>query len=110
MIMLLPWAGNQARLGPEGGHGGEALAIATVSPQQAPTRRLTEQESEDLRLLLHQLLLSLLNQRISMLEPVDRLASGIRPFAITFNFAFDTLRRTLPGYSVAPPPDESKTL
>ncbi|MEO8499072.1 MAG: hypothetical protein ABI614_28745, partial [Planctomycetota bacterium] len=46
---------------------------------------------------------------IAMFEPVDQLANGIRPLAITFNFAFDTLRRTLPGYT-QPQPVEPQAL
>jgi hypothetical protein len=52
---------------------------------------------------MHQLMLRLSDHRLSMFEPVDQLASGIRPLAITFNFALDTLRRSLPGYSQQQP-------
>lgn len=98
-IALLPLAGDHVRFRPQDERVGGELAIATTAPRQVPENRLTKQESEDIRLVMHQLMLRLSDQRLSMFEPVDQLASGIRPLAITFNFALHTLRRTLPGYS-----------
>jgi len=102
MIALLPLAGDHVRR-QEGEQVGGGLALVAPTPRQMPPSRLTEQESEDIRMLMHELMQRLSDQRFDMLEPVDQLAGGIRPLAITFNFALDTLRRTLPGYSQPQP-------
>jgi len=99
MIALLSLAGDHVRFRQQGQQRGGGLALVTPAPRQMPAGRLTEQESEDIRWLMHQLILRISDQRFEMFEPVDQLASGIRPLAVTFNFALDTLRRTLPGYS-----------
>ncbi|MEO8493560.1 MAG: hypothetical protein ABI614_00710, partial [Planctomycetota bacterium] len=81
MIALLPLAGDHVRFRQKGANGGGALAIATTPPRPTETRRLTEQEAEDIRLVMHQLMLRLSDQQIAMFEPVDQLANGIRPLA-----------------------------
>ncbi|MBC8354817.1 MAG: hypothetical protein H8E66_22805 [Planctomycetes bacterium] len=99
MIALLPLAGERIRLRENGKQGAGGLALVAPAPQSIATRQLSSQETEDLRRLMRQLVVHLSDNRFGMLEPVDQLASGIRPLAATFNLAFDTLRRTLPGYS-----------
>jgi hypothetical protein len=99
MIALLPLAGGRVRLQRNHDQGGGRLALANPVPQQSPTRAFTQQESEELRTLVHSLMLQFSDHRFEMFEPVDQLASGIRPLALTFNLALVTLRRTLPGYS-----------
>ncbi|MCA9121305.1 MAG: hypothetical protein H6822_18085 [Planctomycetaceae bacterium] len=98
-IALLPLAGDRVRLRHKGERDVAGLALVTPNSIQLADKSLTEQESEDLRLVMRQLLTRLSDHRFEMLEPVDHLASGIRPLALTFNLAIDTLRRTLPGYS-----------
>lgn len=72
------------------------LAIATV-PAPAPRPSLSPGEAEELRLLMRRLL-DVSSRPLETLESVDHVASkSIRPLAVTFNFAFDTLWRTLPG-------------
>lgn len=95
LIALLPFAGDRVRMRQDGELRGGRLAIVTPAPQNS----LSEQETEDLRLVMRQLLMRISDRRLEMLEPVDQLTNSIRPLALTFNFALDTLRRTLPGYS-----------
>ena len=109
MIALLPFAGDRVRFRPQGEPGGGRLAILTPTPRHEPASKLTDQEAEDIRLVMHQLMLRLSDHPLAMFEPVDQLASGIRPLAATFSFALDTLRRTLPGYS-QPQPVEPQAL
>ncbi|MDA1050264.1 MAG: hypothetical protein O3C40_07265 [Planctomycetota bacterium] len=103
MIALLPFAGDRVRFRPKDGRSGGGLALVTPAPRQIAVRTLTAQESEDLRVLMHQLMVRLSEHRFGIFEPVDELASGIRPLAVTFNLALDTLWRTLPGYSERQP-------
>jgi hypothetical protein len=110
MIALLPLAGDGVRFQRNRDHGGGRLALVTQqAPERNPRRAFTAEESEDFRRLMHQWMLQISDHRLGMLEPVDRLASGIRPLALTFNLALDTLRRTLPGYS-EPRPVEPQAL
>ncbi len=109
MIALLPLAGDRVRFRQIDKQAGGGLALVSPAPQQLPENGLSEQDAEDIRLLMHELVLRISDQRISMFEPVDQLASGIRPLAVTFNFALDALRRTLPGYS-QPQPVEPQAL
>ena len=109
MVAMLPLAGDRVRFQQNEDVGGGGLALALPAPQQPPESQLSEQESEEIRTLMHQMMLRLSEQRLSMFEPVDQLNSGIRPLTITFNFALDTLRRTLPGYS-QPQPVEPQAL
>jgi len=102
-IALLPLAGDRIPFQRDRDHGNGGLALATPTLEQNPQRAFTAEESEDLRLLMHQWMLQISDHRLGMFEPVDQLASGIRPLALTFNLALDTLRRTLPGYSERPP-------
>ncbi|MCA9183029.1 MAG: hypothetical protein KDA51_16315, partial [Planctomycetales bacterium] len=99
MIALLPFAGDHVRLRQDG----NGLALVTPAAQQDSASQLSKQEAEDLRLVMHQFMLRFSDHQLGMFEPVDQLASGIRPLAITFNFALDTLRRTFPGYSEPKP-------
>ena len=103
MIALFPLAGDRIRFLRDRDHGNGGLALATQTREQNPHRTFTSEESEDLRLLMHQWMLQISDHRLGMFEPVDQLASGIRPLALTFNLALDTLRRTLPGYSERQP-------
>jgi predicted anti-sigma-YlaC factor YlaD len=98
MISLLPLSGDGVPFLRNGDSNG-SLALVDPASQVSPRNALTAQESRDLRLLMHQLMQQLSDGRLEMLSPVDQFASGIRPLTITFNFALDTLRRTLPGYS-----------
>ena len=108
MIALLPLAGDvQVRQAGEQDRGG--LALVTPPVRQTPASTLTEQQSDDLRNLVRQLMLRLSDHRLGMFEPVDQLAHGIRPLAMTFHLALDTLRRTLPGY-VEPQPVEPQAI
>ncbi|HUG66394.1 MAG TPA: hypothetical protein VMM76_01505 [Pirellulaceae bacterium] len=98
MVALLPLAGDRVRFQRDHEHGG-GIALVSPGPQQTPKNAFTEQDSNDLRMLMHSLMLQFSEHRLEMFEPVDQLASGIRPLALTFNLAFVTLRRALPGYS-----------
>jgi len=95
LIALLPFAGDHVRLRQDR----KGLALVTPAPHPETVNKMSKQETEDLRLVMHQFMLKFSDHPLGMFEPVDQLASGIRPLAISFNFALDTLRRTLPGYS-----------
>ncbi len=103
VIALLPFAGERVRFQRNGEQGGGGLALAMQSPTENPGHAFTAEESEDLRLLMHQWMLQISDHRLDVFEPVDQLASGIRPLALTLNLALDTLRRTLPGFSERQP-------
>lgn len=103
MVALLPLAGDRVRFQRDHEHGGGGLALLNPGPPQTPKNVFTDQDSNDLRMLMHSLMLQFSDHRLEMFEPVDQLASGIRPLAFTFNLAFVTLRRTLPGYSEPQP-------
>lgn len=109
MIALLPLAGDRNRFPRIDEQAGGGLALVTPVPQQPSGNRLSERESEEIRLLMHEFVLQISDRRLTMFEPVDQLANGIRPLAATFNFALDALRRTLPGYS-QPQPVEPQAL
>ncbi|MBI2477328.1 MAG: hypothetical protein HYV60_01355 [Planctomycetia bacterium] len=109
MIALLPLAGERVRFQRNRDNANGQLALVTKTPVQNPSRAFSAEESEQLRALMHQWMLQISDHRREMFEPVDQLASGIRPLALTFNLALDTLRRTLPGYS-EPPPVEPQAL
>ena len=103
LLALLPLAGQRVRSPQKLDSNPGQLALAAPAPRPVPATSLTKQESEDLRMLMRQLMLRLSDQRLEMFEPVEQLANGIRPIAVTFNLALDTLRRTLPGYSPSHP-------
>ncbi|MBP86022.1 MAG: hypothetical protein CMJ64_04785 [Planctomycetaceae bacterium] len=82
----------------------KVLAIATVPQPPLPKPTMTAGETEEFRLLIRQLLDQVSLRPLEGFESVDRVAGkSIRPLAITFHFAFDTLRRTLPGQGSAEP-------
>ncbi|MEX0820204.1 MAG: hypothetical protein WD070_11455, partial [Pirellulaceae bacterium] len=89
MLAMLPLFGDRVQFRQKGESRNGGLALATSGQQQSiATDKLTPQETEDLRMLMRHLMLRLSDQRLGMFEPVDQLASGIRPLAITFNLAF----------------------
>lgn len=106
MIALLPFGGDRVRYLNDGEQSDGTLAMARPAPREEKMRALTEQESEEIRIIMRQFVGRISDHRLGMMEPVDQLASGIRPLAMTFNLAFDALRRTLPGYSAPPQPVE----
>jgi len=99
LVAMLPFAG-----GPRGDTAkatrpitkGLAIAAMATPTQRQPT--MTPEEAEEFRLLIRQLVEQVSKRPLEGFESVDQVAGrSIRPLAITLHFAFDTLRRTLPG-------------
>lgn len=88
------------------------LAIATVGRQPQPSPTMSAEEAEEFRLLIRHLLDQVSIRQLEGFESVDQVAGkSIRPLAVTFQFALDTLRRTLPGQGSAETnPPQARTL
>ncbi len=99
LIALIPLTGSRGPWWNKQPVGGGQLAMAYSTTSEPGQRKLSKAEAEELRLLMRDLVMRLSDPRFEMFESVDQLTSGIRPLAVTFNYAIDTLRRSLPGYS-----------
>lgn len=99
LIALIPFAGRRDPSEKNGRPGKGSLAMTYVPTSPIAKEKLSESEAEEIRVLVRHLVKRLSDPGFEMFDSVDQLTSGIRPLAATFNYAFDTLRRTLPGYS-----------
>jgi hypothetical protein len=96
MLAVLPFVGNRPQIVEQGGRSPRVVGLAVVPPRAARSR-LSEEEEREFRLLIRSLMVEISERRLQAFEPVDHLASGFRPLAVTFNVAFDALLKTLPG-------------
>ncbi len=99
VIAMIPLAGRRGPGWNNKPAGGGQLALSYSPSSETGKRELSKAEAEELRLLMRDFVMRLSDPRFEMFDSVDQLTSGIRPLAVTFNFAIDTLRRSLPGYS-----------
>ncbi len=98
LIALLPLAGQRGPWPKNKQPGSGQLALAMSPTERAATRDLSEAEAEELRVLMRHFVGQLSDPSRDMFASVDQLTNSIRPLTLTFNFAIDTLRRSLPGY------------
>jgi hypothetical protein len=106
LLCFLPWMGPTTDLAftRRTGSGGHSLGLANMTSGVSRTQSKLH-STQDFAALSAEELQSLVRQWVAQLadrESVSQLAVTIRPLTVTFNVAFDTLWRTLPGYHESP--------
>ena len=96
LIAVLPFVGDSPDLAQKNSKPNPKVVGLAIAPQPASSP-WNEQDAEELRLLIRRVFDEISEHRREALEPVDRIASGLRPLTTTLNAAFAAIRQTLPG-------------
>ncbi len=99
IVALLSFMGPLSEMARQNKAENGGLALGVSGSFNSAQELANDRATEDLRLLLREWVSRISDQSIDSFDSVDRLAIGMRPLALTFNLALDTLRRTLPGYN-----------
>lgn len=98
MVMVMSFARGPRVENADRDSAGGRLAIATPPRSVTPSPAMSPEEKEEFRLLIRQLLDQVSTHPVQGLDTVDEVAAkSLRPLAVSFNFALDSLRRHLPG-------------